>query len=70
MVIDTNIIKQYKEILEMICKLFEDNKLEKKKFAENINMERHTFARKVKQRAFTTDELMMLSTEINNSFKF
>jgi hypothetical protein len=68
MLIDTNIIIKYGEYLEMVCKLFEEGKLERKKFYDAINMERHTFARKVKQRSFTTGELLSLSTEINKSF--
>jgi len=67
MIIDPKVIEDYNKLQEKIAKLFEDAKIEKKQFFEAINMSRPTFARKLKEKTFSPDELLALVNEINKT---
>jgi hypothetical protein len=68
MIVDIKIIQEYIALQEKLEKLFEEAKLEKKRYYEAINLTRPTFARKLKEKSFTPDELLNLANEINKTF--
>jgi hypothetical protein len=67
MVVDTKIISDFIDLQQKIEKLFIDGLLEKKRFAESVGISRLTFARKLKDKSFSPDELLKLANEINKT---
>lgn len=61
-----DIITEYSKEMEKVCNWILNAKVEKKPFYEYLDMERHTFLRKLKLRSFSAAELMKLSQEIND----
>ena len=50
---NTDIIRTYIEYLDLICQAFDTKPIQKKPFYTKLNMERHSFERKVKAKSFS-----------------
>ncbi len=65
---NTDIIRTYIEYLDLICQAFDTKPIQKKPFYTKLNMERHSFERKVKAKSFTPTEVLQLAELMNMSF--
>jgi hypothetical protein len=66
---ETEPIEAYIQLRDKIIHLFESGKLIQKTYSEALDFNRITFAKRIKDKSFSPEELMAIVRKINEEFK-